>query len=385
MKSKLTTSLGTLGIVLSSVCPAGPSAAQFITSPSTSGKTILTVPAVASIHGVNGTSFRSDLWLLNRSYSSAANATLTYRCFGGGNCGAVERSVGLAARQSVLLEDVVGTLLGAPGTAGALEIAFDSGSGPVTATSRVYTSSASGTVGTEVSALPATTPRLRSVFVGLAASGGDLSKGFRSNAGAYNPNAAPATVTFTLYGETGATLGSTAHTLGALEAAQLYPNIFTLVGAGSVETRNAVLVATSTAPVFSYVTVIDNQSGDSVFLSSDQDEANPGSIAGVWTGTYNWTHVLGVPPVCGPTVTSPAQASFEQTGPAVVGVVTANDRCGIGQLTFGGSLEGNALMGEFTDDDGYRFVASGTLSSSTLEILVDNGAGYVFGHLLLHR
>jgi streptogramin lyase len=357
-------------------------------SPPATEKTILTVPAVASIHGVNGTSFRSDLWLLNRSYSSAVTATLTYRCFGGGSCGGVERSVGLAARQSVLLEDVVGALLGAPGTAGALEIAFDSGSGPVTATSRVYTASPSGTLGTAVPALPAAAARLRSVFVGLAASGGALSKGFRSNAGAYNPNASPATVTFTLHGETGAVLGSTVRTLGPLEATQLYPNIFTLVGAGSVETRNAVLVVGSTTPVFSFVTVIDNQSGDSVFLASEPDDATNAvgaDITGSWAGTFDpWDFID-----CDGTI--PGQASFQQNGEDVVGILNATGGCGFTSAAFQGKLQGDALVGAVTGDSFHYGAArvNGMLSGSNLEVTIEVACPGVLcipgGAMHLHR
>ena len=45
------------------------------------------------------------------------------------------------------------------------------------------------------------------------------------------------------------------------------------MGATSAVAANAYLVVTSTAPVFPFVTVIDNQSGDSILVPASADEA----------------------------------------------------------------------------------------------------------------
>ena len=81
-------------------------------------------------------------------------------------------------------------------------------------------------------------------------------------------------MTFTLYnGATGAVIGSPlTRTWGAQEAYQIN-DIFAAVGATSAVTTNAYLVVTSTAPVFPFVTVIDNQSGDSILVPASADEA----------------------------------------------------------------------------------------------------------------
>src|SRR5512143_3427593 len=78
---------------------------------------VLTIPAVASVRGVNGTSFRSDLWLLNRSHESAATVVLTYHVFTALGGGTFESTLTLEPRQSALLEDVVATRLARPGSA----------------------------------------------------------------------------------------------------------------------------------------------------------------------------------------------------------------------------------------------------------------------------
>jgi hypothetical protein len=107
----------------------------------------------------------------------------------------------------------------------------------------------------------------------LAGSGGDLSQGFRTNAGAYNPNASAVTVTFTLHSASGAVLGSPyARTYGAYEPIQIN-DIFKAVGAGSTVATDAYLVvSTNGLPVFPYVAVIDNKSGDSVWVIPSDDE-----------------------------------------------------------------------------------------------------------------
>ena len=61
-------------------------------------------------------------------------------------------------------------------------------------------------------------------------------------------------------------------TWAANEAYQI-SDIFSAVGFPAGVTTNAYLVVTASAPVFPYVTVVDNQSGDSVYVSPSNDEA----------------------------------------------------------------------------------------------------------------
>jgi hypothetical protein len=115
---------------------------------------------------------------------------------------------------------------------------------------------------------------MHSVFIGVA-SGGSLTSGSRSNAGVYNPQPVPVDVTFVLHKGDGTTLGTYSRTYQPNEAYQLFPNVFDLLGVGSTAAKDAYLVVTATAPVFPYVTVIDNVSGDSSFLSASDDETAP--------------------------------------------------------------------------------------------------------------
>jgi streptogramin lyase len=248
---------------------------RLVLSGSAAGKITLTVPAAASAHGVNGTFFHTDLWLMNRSFTSPVVATLTYRCTTGFACVNAVQAVVLQARQSVMLTDVIGRTFSAPGTSGAIEVSWPTTSGPVSASSQV-TSPLPPTpaFGTLVPALPLSDAKMHAVFIGVQ-SGGGLTSGSRSNAGAYNPQPVPVDMTFALHRGDGTTLGTYSRTYQPNEASQLYPNVFDLLGAGSTTATDAYLVVTATAPVFPYVTVIDNVSGDSSFLAASDDETAP--------------------------------------------------------------------------------------------------------------
>jgi hypothetical protein len=236
--------------------------------------TTLVIPAAASIHGQASAFFHTDMWLLNRSYLQTLTVSARFRCYLSMSCPAATQTLVLAPRQSVEIADAVGTFFGAPETAGAIELTFDAAAGNVSATSRTYTPAAPApTFGTAIPALDASQARARAVFLGLGNDGGDLRSGFRTNAGAYNPSDAPASVTFTLYGPDGIPRGTPLGlTFGAREARQVN-DIFAAAGAGSDVSTGSYLVVTGSAPVFAYVTVIDNQSGDSVFVPASDDAA----------------------------------------------------------------------------------------------------------------
>jgi hypothetical protein len=233
----------------------------------------LTIASTASIHGQSQTFFHTDLWVKNRSYGKPVTVTLTYRCQTGLGCDGAATTLELDPRETAMLEDVVAGALGRPESAGAIELTWDSAVASISATSRTYTPTVEQpTTGTSVPASEASGATTRAVFLGLGHCGADRTRGFRSNAGAYNAGAASATVTFRLVDASGAVLGQTTRTAEPRRPFQIN-DVFAAVGAGSRVTRNAALEITSTAPVFPFVTVIDNRSGDSVWVQASADEA----------------------------------------------------------------------------------------------------------------
>ena len=234
----------------------------------------LTIPASASIHGVNAAFFHTDLWVMNRSFTNPIPVTARFRCFTGPCPSSPQAAFTLAPRESRLFPDALGTLFSAPETAGAIELVWNQTLGALSATSRVYTPQLpSATFGAGIPAFESSDATTRAIFLGLGNNGGSTAAGFRSNVGAYNPDLAAATVTFQLLAPSGAALGSAVtRSVGPQQAMQVN-DIFANANAGGTASTNVSLRATSNVPVFFNVTVIDNQSGDSVYvLPSSADE-----------------------------------------------------------------------------------------------------------------
>jgi hypothetical protein len=260
-------------------CHVGSGFAQTVADSRTSQYPIvasyLTVPAAASIHGLSGVFFHTDLWLINSRNNPVVGCTARYLC--AVNCGGLPTgyptataNISLAPGEMKLVSDVVRSLFAAPETAGAIRIAFSGGD--LFAASRTYSAT-----GGSAAALGVTTPALNDSwaittrwFLGLASSSDDLHSGSRLNIGVVNAGAfssvfaPPATVTITLFTSDGVQLGSQL-TLYVPVAAQV-TNIFSAVGADSTSVENGYAVVTSDVRVFPWATVIDNQTGASVPL-----------------------------------------------------------------------------------------------------------------------
>lgn len=224
-----------------------------------------TVPSIASVHGVNGVFFHTDLWLFNRD-PNPVTVTARYRCFAGQDCGSGIASFQMDGSGAKTYADVVSTLFGSSESAGALELYVTSQVPEALYTlSRTYSPALpAATTGASMAALPATAANGNAVFVGLAGNGGDTSSGFRTNVGVYNPQGVPTNVGFRLQRSDGTLIGTTFLTLMAYEARQLN-DIFASTGHGEVVTLDAVLFVTSDVPIFSFATVIDNRTGDFVY------------------------------------------------------------------------------------------------------------------------
>ncbi len=238
--------------------------------PATFNRTI-TIPAVASVHGVNNSFFHSDVWLVNGT-TETKNVTARYRCFNGQNCGSATASFVMPAGSGKTIPDIAGTLFGAPGTAGALELSYQTKykTDTLVALSRVYTPSLPApTNGAAVPALGPYAATGHAGFPGLGNNGGDRSAGFRSNVGVYNNNDIAVDVSFRLFQPVGTSVRQIGQTVtqswGPFESRQIN-DIFAAVGGGAEVTTDAFLDVESALAVLPYVTVIDNQTGDSIFL-----------------------------------------------------------------------------------------------------------------------
>jgi hypothetical protein len=178
--------------------------------------------------------------------------------------------VSLAPGEIRLFTDIVASLFLAPESRGAVLIEQciwpPAPPDPFFAVSRTYTETAAAGRGTNGTAVPSFSPEQATriaVFIGLASNAGDFGGGHRSNCGIVHWNANPVAVRITLRDSSGATLASGSFSVS--DPLQLN-DVFAALGVPGLVTTNASLTVESEAPVFPYVTVIDNQSGDSIFL-----------------------------------------------------------------------------------------------------------------------
>jgi hypothetical protein len=106
-----------------------------------------------------------------------------------------------------------------------------------------------------------------------------------------------------------------------------------------------------------------------------------GNVAGTWTGMY-------APDDFFDCASGPAQATFQQEGSIVTGILSSTSVCGFPNVSFQGTIRGNILEGTITGDSRFaeRSLASGQLSGSNLYLELTNTVyAYSGGSMQLHR
>ncbi|HUO84296.1 MAG TPA: PKD domain-containing protein, partial [Thermoanaerobaculia bacterium] len=221
------------------------------------------IPAVGRTSGAAGTYWRSDVTLFNPG-SASVSISLRFLRAGADNRGAAPRSISLGARDTHTLRDVV-TWLGGGENSGALQITWSGGSGmaPVV-TSRTYTTRAgdSGTLGQAIDAVSQGGFGARSIITGLTSNAH-----FRTNLGFVNRGDQPISITVWLVAADGtlrgsSSLGLPARSQGQTSAAALFPSV-NFGGLGDF----TVVAESSRQTMFAYGSVVDNLSGDPIFVS----------------------------------------------------------------------------------------------------------------------
>jgi hypothetical protein len=105
------------------------------------------------------------------------------------------------------------------------------------------------------------------------------------------------------------------------------------------------------------------------------------NVAGTWIGTYLPDDVIGCE-------SGPAQATFQQEGSIVTGILSSPSDCGFSNVSFQGTIRGNTLEGTITGDPRFAqsSIASGQLSGSNLYLgLANTVYAYSGGSMNLHR
>jgi hypothetical protein len=226
----------------------------------------LYVPAAAHTSGAAGTVWRTDLEVKARG-GEPASFTVELLEERTANTDPLSAAFSLAAGESIRLVDVVDTAFGFYGS-GALRLTANEGG--ILATSRTYNTNPNGTFGQYIPGLDAE---------GAAEHGHDYalmqlssSAAYRTNVGVVNTTGASVTLGFDLFTAAADALGSVPLTLRPYEMRQV-PAVFTLVTNEAVEDGYA-MVRTSTegGRFFAYASVVDNLSGDAIFIPAQLDE-----------------------------------------------------------------------------------------------------------------
>lgn len=222
--------------------------------------TTATLAAAASLHGIPPSFFHSDVTVFNPSATTPAHVTARYRCSIGA-CAAASTTFDVAPGEARVFEDAVVALFGASETGGAIEF-----TGPVVVDSRLYTPSRPApSTGMYIPAAEEQDAHAESVLLSLSHAV-DQSRGFRTNAGAYNPNPVALDVTFTLFDPTGRRLGEVIRSVPPLTPVQVN-NIFAVAGITvDVPSAYCVVRADGIHPLFAFASVIDNRSQDLIFV-----------------------------------------------------------------------------------------------------------------------
>jgi len=231
----------------------------------------VTLPAAASI--VGGAPFFSDVRAFNTSYANALDVTARYRCFI--NCAAVgvpEIQFTLAPRESRSFNDIVVSQFQTPGSAGGIEFEHSGTDEQLVVTSRLYSTAPEPTVGMFIPGLPNNEAHPRTVLTSIR------NGGFRTNVGAYNREDASATVTFTIF-DGGTQVGTPVSVSISGHSGAQVNNIFRAAGQEGHATENAVITVSADHEIFSYASVIDNNTTDPIFVRGAEDVAPQGSPA----------------------------------------------------------------------------------------------------------
>ena len=229
------------------------------------------IPAAAHSPGRQNTLWRTDVRIYNPSPVHDIGVTLHFLPQGMDGTNIPGRVFSIGKRQTLVLDDVVATLLPEmDSVVGAIRIDSDTDkSYEFIASSRTYTNAPftnPGTYGQFVPALDMSSATTRAVILHAA-----VTQEFRTNVGVMNPGYEPVTVKMKLVGIEGADyLESPPFEVPPKSMRQWS----TMELFGGFYVPNVNIVVGSTLPVFSWASVVDNISGDAIFVRG-MDETHP--------------------------------------------------------------------------------------------------------------
>lgn len=219
-----------------------------------------TIAAVAHTPGANGTNFVSDVRILNRGTTSAQVTAIFTPTGADGSSSFAAIKLVIAPSQILTLDDVVQNAMHLSGTG---QLQFTGDAVQLVVTSRTYTRGATGTFGQSI---PAATDAeaIGSGDPAISIPGLENTAAFRSNIGFAEIGGASGEVHVRFYDKQGNDVAD--ETYGIAPFGHVQTNV---QPAG--EALRAEVTVTGAARVLAYGSVVDNASGDAMFIPAGRD------------------------------------------------------------------------------------------------------------------
>lgn len=226
-------------------------------------------PVVATVTGLGGTNFKTDVRMVNRSSGEATVTIDYYAKSNNGQSGPNETAVvTIPPNGQAAVDNLLETVWGIDDGQGALVVTSDR---EITSSARIYNDQVDaglGTFGQYSQGLARSHAWPRGVVPFLSNTPVNQGEGFRSNIGWFNPNADAITVTFSGYASDGTLLGTvTAEAPGYQQQQVKVSDLWPALGNYPDPFYVWYDVADGDA-VFMYGSVVDNVNGDASFISA---------------------------------------------------------------------------------------------------------------------
>jgi hypothetical protein len=238
---------------------------------STASAKNLYVPVVGRVDGANGTFFRTDVRIFNPSATHDLGISLHFLPRGIEGSNIPGRIVTVPRRQMVVLDDIVGNFFKMSSGLGALRLDSDEAvSYSFSADSRTYTDSANGTFGQFIPALDVDDAVKDHVVLHVT-----QDAEYRTNVGVMNPSRDPAQITASLFRADGTLVAP--EVVLSVPPLSMIQNSLPATFVTDAQLDDAFVVLKSSVPIFTWASVIDNRSGDQIFIpgAEDKDEVTP--------------------------------------------------------------------------------------------------------------
>jgi hypothetical protein len=230
----------------------------------------LYIPVAAHSSGVGDTEWRSDLEVKARG-TDPATFTIELLQQDQDNTTPLLATYMVGAGQSLRFEDLLETVFDYTGNA-ALRITPTSGR--LLANSRTYNDDPDGTYGQYIPAFPVSAALAEGVSGALIhlSSSSLPASGYRANVGLLNVTATNISLELDLYTANGDLLGTVAVTLLPYELRQM-TDIYRQVTDDNVADGYVLIrLLTPDGHYFAYASVVDNRSGDAIFIPAQEDD-----------------------------------------------------------------------------------------------------------------